>query len=770
MTDASSPRRSTRPPAPGSRRRLRAAIILLLFAAAVTGAAIAGWRIARESPPHKGPIVLISIDSLRADHLPIYGYTRVATPNIDALAADGVVFERAYAHSPQTLPSHASLLTGRLPFEHGVRDNVGDRVQPGERTMARLLRGRGFSTGAAVSSWLLRKEAGLNLGFQFFDAEFTAAAPGASPEPAPALGPAPATPMRRNGAQTVAAATAWMAGLRGDPRFFLFVHLYDLHRPYAPPDRYAKLPPYDAEVTYDDELVGRVIGFIRERGWYDRATIIVVADHGEGLGNHGEQEHGLLLYDEAIRVPLVVKLPDQVSAGRRVADPVQHIDLVPTVLDFVRAPAPGGLRGRSLRPVLESAKARLVSRPVYAESLFARRQFGWSDLHSLTDGRFHYIRGSREELFDLDADPLERTSVLDSRPQATAVMRAVLDKLTTDQGIAPPPDAVSDEDRERFAALGYLGTPPPAPGVDASPLPDPRDKVASVEAYRGAMERSSRGDVPGAIAGLRAIVAANPEMTEVWNRLGVMLTGTGRLDEALAAYRAITELRPDAPAGYLSAAATLLRLHRLDEARTTADLAVQHAQGDVRATVEGEGLLARIALAAKAPEAAQLHASRAAEADPTMPLLPLVEGRLLYDQGKFEDALTKFEAGLAMLEGRPVTVRDLHLFAGETLARLDRYAEAEQHFHQELRACPTNLRAYVSLATLYNAQGRKTDAAAAVDALMRIAPTPEGYGMAVRMLAVMGDRAGADRLRADARRKFKGDPSIKLLDVPQVGD
>ncbi len=756
MTDASSPRPPARPPAHGSRRRLRAAIILLLFAVAVTAAAVVGWRIARESPPHKGPIILISIDTLRADHLPIYGYTRVATPNIGALAADGVVFDRAYTHSPQTLPSNVSLLTGRLPFEHGVRDNVGFTLAPNERTIARLLRGRGFSTGAAVSSWVLRKDTGLNQGFQAFDADLAVGTPDVA-----------GSDLRRNGADTVKAAIAWMAGLRGDSRFFLFLHLYDLHRPYAPPDRYSRLPQYDAELAYEDELIGRVITFVRDRGWYDRATVVLVADHGEGLGEHGEQEHGLLLYDEAIRVPLVIKLPDQVSAGRRVADRVQHIDLVPTLLDFVRAPVPGGLRGRSLRPVLESAKARLTPQPIYAESLFARFHFGWSDLYSLIDGNLHYIRGSRDEVFDLTADPHEKTNLAESRAQVAAAMAGALAKLTARASVAAP-GAVSAEDRERFAALGYVGAVRYPSAADAPTLPDPRDRIAVVEAYRRAMELSASGDLAGAIAGLRAILSANPDMADVWDRLGTLLTRTGRLDEALAVYRTLAELHPDEPDGDLSSAATLLRLHRLDDARTAAEVAVEHARGDARETMLAEELLARIALAARDSDAAQLHATRASDADPTLPVLPLVEGRLLHDQGKYEEALAKFDAGLTMIEGRPVTLRDLHLFAGETLARLDRYGEAEQHFQQELRAYPSNLRAYISLATLYNAQGRKADATAAIDALMRVAPTPEGYGMAARILTVIGDRAGADRLRADARRKFKGDPSITLLDVPQV--
>lgn len=754
MSDAPSRRPAAPPPgvSPRPRRTFRAAVILLLFAVAVAAAAIGGWRVARETAPHRGPIVLISIDTLRADHLPAYGYTGVATPNIDALVRDGVIFDRAYAHSPQTLPSHATMLTGRLPFEHGVRDNVGFTVPASERTLAQLLRGRGFSTGAAVSSYVLRKETGLSQGFQVYDAELPAAAPEAS------LGQ-----VRRDGADTVAAAEKWLTRLGDDQRFFLFLHLYEPHRPYAPPARFAKYQPYDAEIAYADELVGRLLAVLEEKRWYDDATIVLLADHGEGLGDHGEQEHGLFVYDETIRVPLVIKLPDGLSAGRRVAQPVQHIDIVPTIMDFVRAPAPGGLRGRSLRPILENAKAVLPEQAFYAEALYARFHFGWSELYALTDTRFRYIKAPREELYDLATDPRERENVAVGRAQTASAMRGAIDRLIAVLAI-PSPASVSDEDRERFAALGYVGTVQPPAEAASSALPDPKDMVPVLEAYRGAVEQVSQRNFAAAIAGLHGIVAGHPEMVDVWQQLGALLVRTGRIEEALAAYRKTVELRPEEPSGLIATGGMLLRLRKLDEAAATADLAVEKAAGDARALVQAEELHARIALARKDAAAARLHAERASTADPTFPLPQFVEGRLLYDEGRYEEALAKLEEALTMLEGRTPQIRDLELLAGDTLGRLDRYADAERHFRQELKLFPTNLRAYASLALLFRAEGRADDVKGAVDELLRAAPTPEGYGLAAHVLTIAGDRKRAEQLRADGRRRFKGDSSIKLID------
>jgi len=342
-------------------------------------------------------------------------------------------------------------------------------------------------------------------------------------------------------------------------------------------------------------------------------------------------------------------------------------------------------------------------------------------------------------------------------------MRGAVDAVIAGVTMASPA-SVSDEDRARFAALGYVGSVQEAPTVASSERPDPKDMIPVLEAYRGAVEQASQHDFAAAITGLQGIVAGHAEMLDVWQQLGTLLVRTGRIDEALAAYRKVVELRPEEPSGLIAAGGMLLRLRKLDEAAATAALAVEKAAGDTRATVQAEELHVNIALARKDAEAARLHAAAAAAADPTLPLPQFVEGRLLYDEGKYEEALAKLEEALKTLEGRTPRIRDLELLTGDTLGRLDRYADAERHFRQELKIFPTNLRAYASLATLFRAQGRAEDAKAAVDELLRAAPTPEGYGLAARVLTILGDRRKAEHLRAEGRRRFKGDSSIKLLD------
>ena len=460
------------PPIQGTWLGARGARLLLLLLATL-GVAGTLWWWSQQSDARGGPIVLISIDTLRADHLALYGYKAVATPAIDALARDGVTFDRAYTHSPQTLPSHTSMLTGRLPFQHGVRDNVGFEVKAKERLLPGLLRDHGYVSGGFVSAYVLRRATGISQGFDVYDDNLPAASPEAS------IGQ-----VQRDGALTVAAAHRWVAE-RQDPRFFVFLHLYEPHKPYAPPPRFSQYEPYDGEIAYADEIVGRFVNVLRAAGWYEKATIVLLSDHGEGLGDHGEQEHGLFLYDDTIRVPLIVKLPREARAGRRVPDPVQHLDLLPTLLDLAGAEIPRDLAGRSLRPLLEQEEPlRLRTGAIYAESLYSRYHFGWSELHSLTYGTHRYIKAPHEELYDLERDPRETRNLAAHQPDTARNMRAALERIMAGSSVERP-STVSVEDQQKLQALGYVATAQPvSEDVAANALADPKDKVGILENLR----------------------------------------------------------------------------------------------------------------------------------------------------------------------------------------------------------------------------------------------------------------------------------------------
>ena len=748
-------------------RPFRYTFILVLTALGATLAAVGGWRYARASAPASGPIVLISIDTLRADHLPAYGYTKVNTPALDALAADGVVFERAYSHAPQTLPAHASLLSGRLPFETGVRDNIGFAIKAGERMLPQMLRDRGYSTAAVVSAFVLRKETGIAQGFDFFDGEM----------PQGSLDTSIAQ-VQRDGAASEAIAERWL-GSAGTTRAFLFLHLYEPHKPYAPPERFAQYAPYDGEIAYADEIVGRLIKYLKSHQLYDRSTIVLLSDHGEGLGDHGEQEHGLFVYDEAIHVPLIIKQESNAGAGRRVGDLVQHVDLVPTILDLVKAPSPGNLRGRSLKPLLDGADT-LPEQAVYSEAMYSRYHFGWSELTALTDGRFRYIKAPHEELYDLQRDPHERENILTlaaptppsgfagtPAPRSAAgqyertrqALRGALDRLIAGRRIQAPSEIGADA-RERLQALGYVGAQTDVSTAPGETLPDPKDKREILETYRAAVDRAADRRWREAIALLQQILRDDPGMADVWSQLAAFAVRLERYDLATDAYKHFIELKPSDPGGYLGVAATLLKQQKLKEAREHADLALQVVgERDMRSRVIAHELLAKIALARHDPEEARKEAQLAHEADPRLPLPALIEARLLYDQGKYAEALPAFEEALAdqrKAGGAPLA--DLHYLAGDTYGRLERYTDAEAQFAAELRDFPQNIRARAGLAMLYQATGRADAAARVIGDMVRITPTPESYALAARLWTMFGNRQQADAIRAEARRAFADPP------------
>ena len=677
-------------------RPLRYTFILILVALGTCLAAVVGWRYARASAPVSGPIVLVSIDALRADRLGAYGHQPATTPAIDSLAADGVVFERAYSHVPQTLPAHTALLSGRLPFETGVRNTVGITVPASERLLQEMLGDRGFATGGVVSTFLLRRETGIGQGFAFFDDAMSAAG---------ALLPG----LRRGGNDAVQVAEHWLGSV-GSSRAFLFLHLNDLHRPYAPREPGADAS-YDDRIEDVDAAVGRLLQYLKTHQLYDQSTIIVVADHGEGLGEHGEQAHGGLLYDETLRVPLIIKPAAGAGAGSRVRTLVQHIDLVPTILDLVKAPVPGNLRGRSLARLL-GGKAELGERLVYSESLFARYHFGWSELESLTDGRYRYIAALQEELYDLERDPHEHNNIAAAHQDVAESFRGALKKLAP---TPPPPLALEDIDDEtlsRYQAFGYVGIPSvPDPGF--TERLDPKVHWDVVEQYRAAVDLSSRHEWDASIRQFQALTRREPRMFDVWRLLGATATRGERHGVAVDAYKAAIALAPDRLDTYLAVAAALLHTRKFDEAGRNARHVLAEATALPATTAAAHGLLARVALGRRDVALAHAEADLAEQADPALPIRAYVDGRIAFERRHFDDALRSFER---VVEGTKTegasSHTDARLYAAESLLRLERYSEAEYLFLEELAIPRLNTRARAGLTAVYTATGRTTEAAA----------------------------------------------------------
>jgi tetratricopeptide (TPR) repeat protein len=498
--------------------------------------AVAGTASCRGAGGGSGPspsVVLVSIDTLRADRLALYGYAAGSTPTFARLGREGIVFDEAYSHCPLTLPAHSSLFTGLLPPQHGVRDNLGFTLRT-PRTLAARFKAAGFKTGGAVSAFVLRKETGIAEGFELWDDKIEA-----SDSPLTAA---------RDGAVAVESLSRWIEA-QGGARFFAFLHLYEPHAPYAPPERHRRADPYDGEVSYADELLGRLLDRLQSAGLLDRVVLAVTADHGEGLLDHGEQEHGVFLYRETVRVPLVLRLPGKGHAGTRVRGPVAQVDIPATLLDLAGLPA-DAMTGVSLRATID--RGRSLDRPVYAETFYPRFHFGWSELLAASEARYRYVRAPRPELYDISLDPGERQNRLGEKGGVASAMDAWL-AAQAGSGPPPVPAEVAPEARERLEALGYVGLGAGRAQEKMSALasaardslPDPKDKIRTYEALRQALIAKAAGRWAEAVQALQKIVAATPRLPEAWEALGETLLRLERLREGTAALTRALELDPE---------------------------------------------------------------------------------------------------------------------------------------------------------------------------------------------------------------------------------
>jgi len=554
----------------------------LVFGLFVALAGFLGCDNREDLPPERA--ILVTLDTLRADHVGSYGAQNAHTPNLDTIAAEGVRFEVAISPTPLTLPSHASLMTALDPPAHGVRHNAIHRLGGGIPTLAEQLRNAGYATAAFVGALVLDARFGLDRGFDVYDdgmAGRLSAKVGFAERPAD---------------QVVDAALAWLDG--APERFFLWLHFYDPHAAYLPPPGFASAfasRPYAGEIAFADAQLGRLLGAVRAR-WPDGGTLLfVTSDHGESLGEHGESTHSYTIYDATQRIPLLMSGPG-LPRGRSVTSPVRLIDVAPTLLAFAGAEPLPDVAGRDLRPLIDGDDAE-GERVAYMETLATRLDHGWSPLLGLRTARFKYIRAPRPELYDVRADPAERRDVAASQPEVVARLdRLLSERMAASSG--PRADGrlavgLDDADRARLRSLGYVV---PAEGAEPRSVseevggPDPKDEIGvlrlldaaqgdvkagrlakALERLTGIEERGTAvpamrasiavatGDFDLAEADARSVLASQPDRADILTILGRALAGQERLEEAGVAFEAAALLEP-------ASASALTYLGRVHEA------------------------------------------------------------------------------------------------------------------------------------------------------------------------------------------------------------
>lgn len=506
---------------------------LLLFFLMFSGSGLAAP--ARRSSPHN--IVLITLDTTRADRMGFLGSQRGLTPNLDALARDSVVFTHAYSQAPITSASHATILTGTYPQFHHV-DDAGMALAKDIPYAPDILRRRGYHTAAFTGCVILDPKAGgapgFDRGFGTYDAGFHARQSGESRYQS----------LERRGGEVVAHAIAWLDKHSAAP-FFLWVHIYDPHAPYDPPEpfrsRYAS-QLYDGEIASADAAVGKLLDYLHARKLYDGTIIAAVADHGEAFGEHGERGHGIFLYDPTIHVPLLIKLPGQ--AGERIDSRVSLVDVLPTILQAVGDSGPTGIQGKSLLPLLAPG-SKEAERAAYSEASYPQRAFGWSPLRSLRSGKYLFVEAPRSELYDQQTDPAAAYDLSSTAAPAAQTLKAQLDAFrgSTGRSAVSAAEVTGRQQEEQLRALGYVAS-SGAPKKDDANAADPKDKIEAANEMAESSLALEEGHYQEAIATLDKVVARDPTVSAAYSSLGAAWSAVGNLQRAIPALRKAVELRP----------------------------------------------------------------------------------------------------------------------------------------------------------------------------------------------------------------------------------
>ncbi len=515
------------------------------------------------------PVILVSIDTLRADHVGVYGYKNIPTPNLDAFAVGGTVFENIACQTPLTLPSHTSLFTSTYPFENGVQENA-ERVPPGAVTLAGALQAHGYKTAAFVSSVFLEQEMGLDLGFDSYDSPFHFAA--FSPVSGEMFlgGPANtsyAVRERRDGALTVRAAVRWLESNKGQA-VFAFIHLFDLHTPYSIPER-PGVSRYDAQLAHEDEILGRLKSVLARIGLWDNALTILLSDHGEGLGDHGERSHGYFIYQSTLQVPLIFHWPASIK-GQPARQPLPGslIDVAPTILDFLQLPVPASFEGTSMR--------QSGTRAVYSETMHTHDSFGWSALRSVRVGDYKYIEAPKAELYDLATDPKEEKNIALTHPERARALRAELGNVMAKHTRKPSPTTSTNPETDKLlSSLGYLASGPKGQGTKSGD--DPKDRLAEFHLYETAVENMADRHLEKAITILKEVLAQDRTNTLARRDLAACYLDLRNYAQARRNFKQVAAVAPqDYPAQFgLGLAAK--RLGLVSEARTHLEAACKLA-------------------------------------------------------------------------------------------------------------------------------------------------------------------------------------------------
>lgn len=647
---------------------------------------------------HRPNLLLITVDTLRADHVGVYGAKQAQTPTIDALGHDGVVFEHAYSQVPLTLASHTSLLTGTYPFHNGVQDFTGQPLRPGIRSIAESLKANGYDTGAVVSSYVLDRSWGLNRGFNFYYDAFKGSS---FLENDPGL-------VERKAGASVDEALRWLRR-RGTRPFFLWLHLYDPHSGYDPPEPFRarfSASPYDGEIAYADHELSRLIAYLKQHGLYDRMAIIFASDHGESLGDHGEREHGFFVYHSTLQVPLIIKPPQPTRiTSHRVASPVPIMGIAPTLLNLgkIEDKIQKQFETVALLPEPTGPEAN----EVYSESFYSFSSFGWAPLRTINTSTYQYIEAPKPELYDLRADPAETKNMIADQPAVSSVLSEKLKQRVSQY--APPADSgdaaksgLTAEAAEKLRSLGYMAYRSPVSNdALAKGLPDPKDKLWDFNTILEALDAGKLGKLDEQRALLRRVEQRNPSMYLVAFLLGEADLKSADWKGAEESLRRCLELNPNFDQAMTALARAFHEQGDNEHAGQWLEKALQVNPQNVKAWYE-KGWINM-----QTDQGAAITAfEKTLSIQPDFALAHRDLGMVQFQQKNYAVAAKHLARAVDLGIDDPA----IYNFLGISYSRTNRVREAVESYQQALKRDPDRAEAHLNLAYAYQRLNRPSEA------------------------------------------------------------
>jgi arylsulfatase A-like enzyme/tetratricopeptide (TPR) repeat protein len=676
----------------------------------------------------KPNVILITLDTTRADHLACYGYPNVKTSNLDSLARKGVLFEQCAASSPLTLPSHCSIMTGMYPTYHGVRLNGNTALSEEQTTIAEVLSAQGYQCGAFIGAFVLDGRWGLKQGFQHYDDEFDL-----KKYKHLDLGA-----VQRPGNQVMDAALAWLEKQKKSS-FFAWIHLYDPHIPYEPPEPYYSEYSqrglsglYDGEIAFMDEQVGRCVSWLEKNSLDKNTFLILIGDHGEGLGSHGEGTHGYFIYEYAVHVPFLVVTPFDDLQGIRVSSQVRAVDVFPTLLGLSKIKVSAKVHGQSLLPLMFQPEKKKEDY-AYGESLTPSLQYGWSPLHSLRTTHYKYIDAPKAELYDLTQDTDEQTNLYQEYPDVARKMKTELDRLIAETAKgAPAPQAANldKETVERLAALGYIGAPVSAKkssGSGLKALADPKDKLQIFASIQQAGELILKDQYLPAAEALESALREEPTIPQALLLLSTCYVELGRKEEAKAKLDIILKEDPENIQGLIAQANILIEEGKNKDviALCKRTLAVDEK------TVQAYMLIGEVYMGEQNHAEALPYLEKAVEIQPKLTRNRLNLAACLVGVKQYDRAETTLKEIIREYPKFPLANYNLGLLYEEQ----GRLAEARTAYAEEVSAFPREFQARFNLGKVLFKLGDRVGYMGNMREVVKIAPKrAEGYLLLARGL------------------------------------